>query len=328
MRRKQPVIAIFALMLLMLSVENLSAVYTPAELSLTTFSDGTIKVEYHVECDPEKLRVDVELFGPPFINLVIYDEEGYPLGSSTDGQYVTVDSLGASELRFTYLTYNLTFFDGAIWSVNITSPVETSIILPKRAAFFDMSAIPTNIGTIGEKQYFQFEQGEIAVYYILGLPRLDEEAENSIMKAQSYISAREADGYILTGARELLSQAQDLFNQGQYLEAKNNADDVLGIAVSIQENADAALAEIERAEKAVSEAEAEGRTSGLSESRLNLNNSRDYFEDGKYQQSKIAAQHAHEMAISAKSINDFSIPYISIMVLVAVLATGVYARRQ
>ena len=328
MRRKQPVIAIFALMLLMLSVENLSAVYTPAELSLTTFSDGTTKVEYHVECDPEKLRVDVELFGPPFINLVIYDEEGYPLGSSTDGQYVIVDSLGASELRFTYLTYNLTFFDGAIWSVNITSPVETSIILPKRAAFFDMSAIPTNIGTIGEKQYFQFEQGEIAVYYILGLPRLDEEAENSIMKAQSYISAREADGYILTGARELLSQAQDLFNQGQYLEAKNNADDVLGIAVSIQENADAALAEIERAEKAVSEAEAEGRTSGLSESRLNLNNSRDYFEDGKYQQSKIVAQHAHEIAISAKAINDFSIPYISIMVLVAVLATGVYARRQ
>ena len=328
MRRKQPAIAIFALMLLMLSVENLSAEYTPVELSLTIFSDGTTKVEYHVECDPEKLRVDVELFGPPFINLVIYDEEGYPLGSSTDGQHVTVDSLGASELRFTYLTYNLTFFDGAIWSVNITSPVETSIILPKRAAFFDMSAIPINIGTIGEKQYFQFEHGEIAVYYILGLPRLDEEAENSIMKAESYISAREAEGYILTGARELLSQAQDLFDQGQYLEAKNNADDVLGIAVSIQENADAALAEIERAEKAVSEAEAEGRTSGLSESRLNLNNSRDYFDDGKYQQSKIAAQHAHEIAISAKAINDFSIPYISIMVLVAVLATGVYARRQ
>ena len=328
MRRKQPVIAIFALILLMPSVENLSAVYMPAELSLTTFSDGTTKVEYNVECDPEKLRVDVELFGPPFINLVIYDEEGCPLGSSTDGQHVTVDSLGASELRFTYLTYNLTFFDGAIWSVNITSPVETSVILPKRAAFFDMSAIPINIGAIGEKQYFQFEQGEIAVYYILGLPRLDEEAENSIMKAESYISAREAEGYILTGARELLSQAQDLFDQGQYLEAKNNADDVLGIAVSIQENADAALAEIERAEKAVSEAEAEGRTSGLSESRLNINNSRDYFDDGKYQQSKIAAQHAHKIAISAKAINDFSIPYISIMVLVAVLATGVYARRQ
>lgn len=328
MRRAQPVLVIFVLMLLMLSVENLSAGYTPVELSLTTFSDGTTKVEYQVECDPEKLRVDVGLFGPPFINLVIYDEEGYPLGSSTDGQYVTVDSLGASELRFTYLTYNLTFFDGAIWSVNVTSPVETSIVLPKRAAFFDMSAIPLNIGIIGEKQYFQFEQGEIAVYYILGLPRLDEEAENSIMKAESYISAKEADGYILTGARELLSQAQDLFYEGQYLEAKNNADDMLGIAVSIQENADAALAEIEKAEKAVSEAEAEGRTSGLSESRLNLNNSRDYYGDGKYQQSKIAAQHAYEIAISSKEINELSIPYIAIMVLVVVLAIGFYFKRR
>ncbi len=328
MRRAQPVLVIFALMLLMLSVENLSAGYTPVELHLTTFSDGTTKVEYQVECDPEKLRVDVELFGPPFINLVIYDEEGYPLGSSTDGQYVTVDSLGASELRFTYLTYNLTFFDDAIWSVNVTSPVETSIVLPKRAAFFDMSTIPTNIGTIGEKQYFQFEQGEIAIYYILGLPRLDEEAENSIMKAESYISAKEADGYILTGARELLSQAQDLFYEGQYLEAKNNADDVLGIAVSIQENADAALAEIEKAEKAVSEAEAEGRTGGLSESRLNLNNSRDYYDDGNYQQSKIAAQHAYESAISSKEINESSIPFISIIEILVVLAIGVYFKRR
>ncbi len=316
------------IILLTLSVKNSSAEYTPAELSLTTFSDGTTKVEYQVYCDPDKLRVDVELFGPPFINLVIYDEEGYPLGSSTDGHCVTVDSLGASELRFTYLTYNLTFFNGAIWSVNVTSPVETSIVLPKRAAFFDMSAIPINLGTIGEKQYFQFEPGEIAVYYILGLPRLDEEAENSIIKAESYVAVKEAEGYILTGARELLSQAQDLFDEGQYLEAKNNADDVLGIAVSIQENANAALEEIEKAEKAVGEAEAEGRTSGLSESRLNINNSRDYFNDGKYQQAKIAAQHAYELAISAKEINEFSIPYISIIVFVAVLAVGIYLRRK
>jgi len=315
-------------MLLMLSVKYSSAEYTPVDLSLSTFSDGTTKVEYQVECDPEKLRVNVALFGPPFINLVIYDEEGYPLGSSTDGHYVTVDSLGASELRFTYLTYNLTFFDGAIWSVNVTSPVETSIVLPKRAAFFDMSIIPINIGTIGEKQYFLFEPGGIAVYYILGLPRLDEEADSSIMKAESYISVKEAEGYILTGARELLSQAQELFDEGQYLEAKNNADDVLGIAVSIQENAYAALVEMQKAENAVDEAEAEGRTDGLIESRLNLNNSRDYYEEGKYQQAKISAQHAYEQAISAKESSEFSIPYIGILVLGVISAAGIYLKKR
>ena len=328
MGRAQPALVIFTFVLLMLSVKYSSAEYAPVDLSLTTFSDGTTKVEYQVECDPEKLRVDVALFGPPFINLVIYDEEGSPLGSSIDGHYVTVDSLGASDLRFTYLTYNLTFFDDAVWLVNVTSPVETSIVLPKGAAFFDMSAIPINLGTIGEKQYFQFEPGEIAVYYILGLPRLDEEAESSIMKAESYISVREAEGYILTGARELLSQAQELFDEGQYLEAKNNADDVLGIAVSIQENAYAAFVEMQKAENAVDEAEAEGRTDGLIESRLNLNNSRDYYDEGKYQQAKIAAQHAYELAISAKEINEFSIPYVAIIVLVAVLAIGAYLKRK
>ena len=268
----------------------------------------------------------MELFGPPYINLVIYDEEGYPLGSSTNGDNVIVDSIGASELHFTYLTYNLTFCNSVIWSVNVTSPVETTIILPKGAAFFDMSNIPTNIGTVGDKQYFQFEPGEIFVYYILGLPRLDEEAENSIMKAESYIFKKEADGYILTGARELLSHAQDLFDQGHFLEAKNNANDVLGIAVSIIENADAASIEMEKAQKAVMEAEAEGRTDGLSESKLDLNNSMEYLSDGKYRQAVTTAQHAYELAISAKEPNEFSIPYVGIVVLVVISAIGIYLK--
>lgn len=326
MRRTQSALVVLSFMILMLSVKVVDAEYSPTSLTLTVFSDGTTKAEYHVECDPDRFRVDVELFGPPFVNLVIYDEEGNPLGSSTDGGNVTVDSIGASELHFTYLTYSLTVCDGALWSVNVSSSVETTIVLPKGAAFFDMSSVPKDIGTAGDKQYFQFEPGEISVYYILGLPRLDEEAENSIMKAESYISMKEAEGYILTGAMELLSQAQDLFDQGQYLDAKNDADDVLGIAVSIQENADAASIETEKAQKAVRDAEAEGRTEGLSESKLDLNNSMEYFNDGKYQQAKIAAQHAYDLAISAKEPNDFSIPYIGIIVLVVMFAIVAYIK--
>lgn len=326
MQRARPALVIFTFMLLMLPVITLNAEYLPVSLTLTTFSDGTTKVEYYTESDPDRLRVDVELFGPPFINLVIYDEEGNPLGSSIDRDKVTVDSIGASELHFTYLTYNLTFRNGTIWSVNVTSPVETTIILPKEAAFFDMSSIPTNLGTVGEKQYFQFEPGEISVYYILGLPRLDEEAENSLMKAETYISAKEADGYVLTGARELLSQAQDLFYQGQYLEAKNNADDVLGIAVSIIEIADAASMEMEKAQKAVLDAEVEGRTEGLSDSKLDLNTSLEYFSDGRYRQAVTAAQHAYELAVSSKEPNEFSIPYSGIIVLIVISAIGVYLK--
>jgi len=326
MRRAQSALVIFTFMSLMLPVKILNAEYSPVSLTLTTFSDGTTKVDYYIESDPDRLRVDVELFGPPFINLVIYDEEGNPIGSSTDGDKVTVDSIGASELHFTYLTYNLTFCNGAIWSVNVTSPVETTIILPKGAAFFDMSSIPTNLGTVGDKMYFQFEPGEMSVYYILGLPRLDEEAENSIMKAETYISAKEADGYILTGARELLSQAKDLFYQRQYLEAKNNADDVLGIAVSIIEIADAASMEREKAQKAVMDAEVEGRIDGLSESKLDLNKSTEYFNDGKYRQAVTAAQHAYELAISAKEPNEFPIPYGGIVVLVVISAIGIYLK--
>jgi hypothetical protein len=312
----------------MLPGKIVNADYSPVSLTLTTFSDGTTKVEYLVESDPNRLRVDVELFGSPFVNLVIFDEEGNPLGSSTDSEIVTVDSIGASELQFRYLTSNLTFCTGAIWSFNITSPVETTIILPKGAAFFDMSSIPINLGIVGEKQYIQFNPGEISVYYILGLPRLDEEAENSLMKAESFISQKEAEGYVLTGARELLNLAQDLYDAGQFLEAKNNADDVLGIAVSILENADVASKEIEKAQKAIEEAEEVGRTEGLSKSKLDLDTSIEYFIDGKYQQAKIAAQHSYELAILAKKPNELSMPVFSIIALVVISALGIWKKNE
>ena len=146
------------------------------------------------------------------------------------------------------------------------------------------------------------------------------------MKAETYISVKEAEGYNLTGAREHLSQAQDLFYQGQYLEAKNNADDVLGIAVSIIEIADAASMEMEKAQKAVVDAEVEGRIDGLSESKLDLNKSTEYFNDGKYRQAMTAAQHAYELAISAKEPNEFSISYVSIVVIAVISAIGIYLK--
>ncbi|MBN2334454.1 hypothetical protein JXL21_02765, partial [Candidatus Bathyarchaeota archaeon] len=131
--------------------------YSPQSLTLTIYAEGTTKVEYHVAAEPDLVRVEVPLFGPSFTNLVIRDEEGNPLSSSTLNADVTVDSIGASELYFTYLSGNLTTSDGSMWSVGIASPVETVIILPLGAAFFDMSDIPTEVGMMGDNQYLRFK---------------------------------------------------------------------------------------------------------------------------------------------------------------------------
>ena len=53
---------------------------TPTSLAITVYSDGTSKTVYNLDADPTEVRVTVELFGPPYSNLVIRDEDENPLG--------------------------------------------------------------------------------------------------------------------------------------------------------------------------------------------------------------------------------------------------------
>ena len=106
---------------------------TPTSLSITVYSDGTAKTVYNLEADPTEVRVSVELFGPPYSNLVIHDEDGNPLGYTVDGTNATINSIGALELDIQYITSSLTAKYGSLWELNISAPTETRIILPPGA---------------------------------------------------------------------------------------------------------------------------------------------------------------------------------------------------
>lgn len=150
---------------LLLPVAHCAQEYTPVGLTLTVFSDGAAKVEYNVESNPDKLRVAVQLFGAPFINMVIRDESDNPLDSTASGETVTVDSIGASQLTFTYFSRSLTTQNGPTWSVNVTAPVETRVVLPEGAALFDMNDVPTGIGAAGSCQYIDFNPGHMRLLH-------------------------------------------------------------------------------------------------------------------------------------------------------------------
>ena len=303
--------------------------YIPQSLILTVYSEGTTKAEYHVASEPDLVRVEVPLFGPPFTNLVIRDEEGNPLSSSTLNANVTVDSIGASELYFTYLTGNLTTSDGSMWSVDVASPVETIIILPRGAAFFDMSDIPTEVGTMGDKQYLRFQPGDISIYYLMGMPDVAEEAENSITNAESYLNEKESEGYILTGARDILDQAKALYGSEQFLESKNNADDALEIASDTIEYADSAATELENAVDAMNMAKSERRIEGLSTAEASLESAYTFYEAGSYRKAEVAALQAYEQALTANEPKGISMYYIDIFAALCIIAvSGFYLAKR
>ena len=269
---------------------------TPVSLTLTLYSDGSTKVDYYAHSDPTKVRVETVLFGDQINSLVVRNEDGNPLQAYLENSTVQVDSIGALELHFSYLTPSLTVENDFIWLSNVTSPVNVTFILPKNANFLDLSEIPTEIGYIGQSQYLKFSPGNQYVYYILGLPSVIQEANSSIARASEYILEKQAQGYILTGAIEMVVNANSFYDSEEYLEAKNTADEALLIASDIVEFADEAEFAIHSAESSIIEARSQGRTTGLDAAESTLEEAQSLYLDGLYRNAEIKALQAAEEA--------------------------------
>ena len=299
---------------------------TPISLTLTLYSNGITQVDYHVQSDPTKVRVQTPLFGDNLENLVVRNEEGNPLQASVINSTGKVDSLWALELHFSYQTEDFTSVDDAIWVVNITSPVNVTIILPENADFLDMSDIPLDIGGIGDSTYMIFPPGTCFVYYMLGLPSLLNEADLSYAKAATYIAEKQQAGYILTSAEELLNNSENYYESGNYLEAKEAADDALLIAGDLVVYADDALFAIESAEASINEAIQQERTIGLDEAQSILEEAQNQYENGLYPNAEITALQAAEEASQAEKPQQSN--YLIIGVVVVFFALILWFKRS
>lgn len=324
MRRTFFFIAFLSLSLSTIPLSWAQEDYTPVSLTFILYSDGTARTEYLVESDALQARIAVELFGPPYNHLVIRDDEGNPLVYSTEEANVTVDSLGALELTFTYLTMSLTTKEGIVWTFNVSTPVSTRIKLPEGAAIFDMSDIPTDIGVDGSRQYIVLEPGDLSVYYMIGLPDVESEAQEALTETEAHIGDLESMGYVLTEARSILSQAQGLYDSDQYVESKNRAELAVKTADETVEDAVNAYEDIGRASEAVSQASSDGRTDGLDEAQSSLEAASTYYSEGNYAEARIYALQAYQQAATAIAPKSNSLLYAGILLLAGLGGGGYY----
>ena len=321
-----PLLIAFALVMPMLAAVAQDET-VPLGLSLTLYSDGNVKVTYRVESDPSKVRVDVDLFGSSYGNLVVRDENGNPLASTATASGITVDSLGATELTVSYYTSTLTVKDGPIWAFNITTPIQSTITLPLGAAIFDLSHIPLDIGTVGGIWYVEMPAGVLSIYYVIGLPNVQQEAQSAIQDAQTYIEGKEAQGYVFTGARTKLESAQSLYQQQNYVEAGTAAEEAEQLAASTVTAADDASTQIALATDAVQRARDGGRTNGLSEAEEMLESASQLYQAGSYSEADADALQATQLAFSSTAPSN-TLLYVGVVVLAAAVSGGyVYMKR-
>lgn len=285
-----------------------------------------------MESDPAEARISVELFGPPFNNVAIRDEENNPLSYTADGANILIDSLGALELNIQYITSTLTAKEGALWVLNVSVPVESRVLLPFGAAVVDLNQIPTNLGTVDERPYMDFEAGDLSLYYLIGLPSIVGESEDAIYETSTYVDTKTAEGMILTEASTLLLNAESAYQSENYALAKSIAEQALGVAQMIVNDAEIAQQSITQADTAIDAANDQGRTEGLESANQSYNSAVSSYESGDYSTAETHAKTAIQLAQAATepaSTGGNSLMYIGLgVILLGAVGGYMYMQKQ
>ena len=194
--------------------------YTPLELSFIVYPDGYVAVDYEVNVDPTRSRVNVSLFGDLYEYLLLEDQDGLLLDSSPIEGGLAIDTLGVISVTISYQTTDLTGKAGQIWTFTAETPISSSVVLPGDVTIRTLSPMPLAMSDLNGNFVLTMPAGNLVVSYTLG-ERARAEASEDIDDAQATVTIAQTAGRTegLDAANDLLQQAVDAYEAGDYEEA-------------------------------------------------------------------------------------------------------------
>jgi len=320
-------LAFFIVIALIFQVQPVWATYTPQETTIDVQSDGVASISYLFPAEATSLQTNITLLGDNIENLFIVNEDGLPL-EYIEGDEITVYSLGSTLVNLTYLTADLTSKAGIIWSLEVDSPISIEILLPTGATILNLNNIPLEIDTVDDRTQIIMPAGVIEVSYTVNIIDSETLAEDAINAAEEAIHTAQLIGVIVDEAESLLFNAENLYQQGSYLEAEEKASqaiETVNALVEAKQYADSKLAAVESAINAAREA---GRTDGLAEAEAIYDSAVDALESGDYYQASVLADQALEAAIGAAKAPDYTILVASIVIVAVLIGAYLFTRKK
>jgi len=164
-------VAALVLILLAMSVPLQHSFGSTRTLDFFLFPDGSTHVTYFLESDPLLPDTIVPLYGNSFENLLVEDENGFPLTTQSpiENEILDVETLGSSNILINYDTYSLISKDGKIWSFEMDSPVEFTVTMPKNSVIVGMSTIPMDMNVDFERTKILLPSGPAEISYFLAV---------------------------------------------------------------------------------------------------------------------------------------------------------------
>jgi len=299
--------------------------YTPSELSFIVYSDGYVAIDYEVDVDPTRSRVNVSLFGELYEYLLLEDQDGLMVDSSPIEGGLAIDTLGAISVTISYQTADLTGKAGQIWTFTAQTPTSSSVVLPSEATIRSLSPMPLAMSDLNGNLLLTMPAGSLELSYTLGAVDIKEHALAVIKDAEDAIQAVKDSGIITTEADELLVQASGAYDVESYADAVQLAGQAKSVALSIQEAASEASEDIDDAQAAVTSAQSAGRTLGLETAIDLLQQAEDAYDAGDYEEASSLAAQATSAASSATTPDaggglDLMLPAAAALVVIAAAA--------
>ena len=173
-------------------------------LDLVVYPDGTTHVTTEISTNPLNPDFIVNLIGPTIDNFVAEDENGFLLTVDIEENNAIVTTLGASTISLNYDVHDLVSKEGRVWSFNVNSPVEFSLLMPSNIVIVGMSTYPLNLQTIDEQSLFLLPSGPVEINYFFGVSEIppptnnpEQNSDNSIYLIGGGIAAAGAIAAIL-----------------------------------------------------------------------------------------------------------------------------------
>jgi len=139
---------------------------TSEALTLTVYLDGFVLVNHELTVNQTFPIVNTTLLSESHEELLIFDDQNLPLDYTLTNSKALIHSLGASQIKISYFTSDLTSKTGKYWTLNAEVSINTTVTLPETASIISINHVPELIESSNGQVSLVMPSGIIEISYI------------------------------------------------------------------------------------------------------------------------------------------------------------------
>ncbi len=139
---------------------------TSEALTFTVYLDGYVWVNHELEINQTFPSFNATLLGETRDVIIIVDEQNLPVDYAIIADEALIHSLGASQIKISYFTPDLTSKTGKYWTLKTEVATNTTIKLPEDSSIISLNNVPELIESSNGQVTLVMPPGTVEISYI------------------------------------------------------------------------------------------------------------------------------------------------------------------